>query len=99
MNCKPGDRAVIVRNTHSIGCVEREMGLYVTVEQPVTALGVMTLTVIRGWSIRWHSHCRHCGQAFFVPDADLQPIRGDRASDTPPPAETPLPKPMVEPVL
>lgn len=101
MNCNPGELAVIVRNTEFIGCVENAMGHMVTVDAPFEFLSLSPagLRTVSYWAIRHRPYCQHCGYAFLVPDADLQPLRGRRNAEEPPPAESPLPKPMTEPML
>lgn len=101
MKCKPGDLAVSI--------VEPNRGAFVTVLhacpcnwfttpawvcralQPVHAIN----DAMGGIELR-----HPAGSLVCFADDELQPIRGQRQADTPPPAEAPLPKPMTaEPVL
>lgn len=74
MNCKPGEMAVIVRNTcHSI-CVESVKGFVIQVEQSAVTERPVCLDV---WTYKGpRLRCQHGNVFNFLLDADLQPIRG-----------------------
>lgn len=74
MNCKPGDRAVIVRGHPVCPCLERLVGLTIKCEAVVDhdpILGPL-------WSSAWGPVPCACKQYVITfPDACLQPIRGE----------------------
>lgn len=74
MNCKPGDRAVIVRNVSRDPCFDSMLGAVVTVD----SIYARTLLFGPAWSYNGGDllTCRRCGARRWVAllDADLMPL-------------------------
>lgn len=76
MNCKPGEMAVIVRNTCSSVCMESVKGFVIQVDRSEVARNDGLLE----WDVWFYKgprlRCQHGNVFNFFLDADLQPIRG-----------------------
>lgn len=75
MNCKPGDLAVVVRNAYAVfGCNYIGTPVEVTIPYKTEIFG------LDAWKLRHSVKCPGCGAMLdAMYDADLQPIRGQRA--------------------
>jgi hypothetical protein len=74
MNCKPGELAMIVRNTMRWGCLQHVIGSPIKVTQ-------ISVPDVCGFGPAWRYsgpflRCPNCNSPLFgILDADLQPLR------------------------
>ncbi len=80
MNCKPGQRALLWRNSTPTECFDAHIGLVVTVGITNTGRALHPITGViewsgPAWSFDSRITCKRCGWRIgFLPDCDLKPL-------------------------